>query len=58
MGERDAQLHGRFLRRVFLLQAAQSLGVCDAYTTYDIAAMRLRLYGYIYPFIELGLGAA
>jgi hypothetical protein len=30
----------------------------DAYATYDIAAMRPRLYGYIYPFIELGLGAA
>jgi hypothetical protein len=33
-------------------------GFADAYATYDIAAMRLRAYGYIYPFIELGLGAA
>ena len=30
----------------------------DAYATYDIAAMRLRAYGYTYPFIELGLGVA
>ena len=33
-------------------------GFADAYATYDVAAMRLRVYGYIYPFIELGLGAA
>jgi len=30
----------------------------DAYATYDIAAMRVRAYGSIYPFIELGLGVA
>jgi hypothetical protein len=30
----------------------------DAYAAYDIAAMRLRAYGYAYPFIELGLGVA
>jgi hypothetical protein len=29
-----------------------------AYATYDIAAMHLRAYGYIYPFIEVWLGAA
>jgi len=33
-------------------------GFAEAYATYDIAAMRLRAYGYIYPFIELGLGVA
>ena len=30
----------------------------DAYASYDVAAMRMPVYGYIYPFIELGLGAA
>jgi len=33
-------------------------GFADAYATYDVAAMRMRAYGYIYPFIELGLGSA
>lgn len=33
-------------------------GFADAYATYDIAAMRLHAYGYIYPFIELALGIA
>jgi hypothetical protein len=33
-------------------------GFADAYATYDIAAMRLRSYRYIYPFIELGRGVA
>jgi hypothetical protein len=27
----------------------------DAYSVYDLIAMRSRAYGYIYPFIELGL---
>ncbi|MBL8821118.1 MAG: copper chaperone [Planctomycetia bacterium] len=30
----------------------------DAYMTYDVVAKRLRAYGFIYPFIELGLGIA
>lgn len=29
-----------------------------AYQTYDIISSRFRFYGYIYPFIELGLGLA
>jgi hypothetical protein len=31
-------------------------GFAHAYTTYDILAKRVPVYGYIYPFIELGLG--
>lgn len=31
-------------------------GFADAYSTYDIIAKRWRGYGFIYPFIELGLG--
>lgn len=30
----------------------------EAYATYDIVAKRFTSYAYIYPFIELGLGAA
>ena len=31
-------------------------GFADAYASYDLLAARSRAYGYIYPFIELGLG--
>jgi hypothetical protein len=30
-------------------------GFVDAYATYDLIAMRSRVYGYAYPLIELGL---
>jgi hypothetical protein len=30
----------------------------DAYQTYDVLARPVRAYGYLYPFIELGLGVA
>jgi copper chaperone CopZ len=33
-------------------------GFARSYAMYDLLAKRLPIYGYIYPFIELGLGAA
>jgi hypothetical protein len=33
-------------------------GFADAYAGYDLLAMRWRGYGYVYPFLELGLGLA
>ena len=33
-------------------------GFADSYAMYDLLAMRWRPYGFIYPFIELGLGLA
>ena len=33
-------------------------GFADTYAGYDLLAMRWRGYGYVYPFIELGLGLA
>ena len=30
----------------------------DAYMSYDVVARKFRAYGFIYPFIELALGAA
>jgi len=33
-------------------------GFVEAYSMYDIIAQRSRLYAYIYPFIEIGLGLA
>jgi hypothetical protein len=31
-------------------------GFVDGFATYDLITQRLRAYGYLYPFIELGLG--
>jgi cation transport ATPase len=31
-------------------------GFADSYAMYDVLAMRFKPYGYVYPFIELGLG--
>jgi copper chaperone CopZ len=33
-------------------------GFAQSYSMYDLLAKKLPVYGYIYPFIELGLGAA
>lgn len=33
-------------------------GFAESYSTYDIVAKRLKMWGYIYPFIELALGFA
>ena len=33
-------------------------GFADAYSTYDVIAKRSTAYAYIYPFLELALGAA
>jgi copper chaperone CopZ len=33
-------------------------GFANSYAMYDVLAKHLPIYGYIYPFIELGLGAA
>jgi copper chaperone CopZ len=33
-------------------------GFADSYSTYDLLAKRVYVYGFIYPFVELGLGLA
>ncbi len=33
-------------------------GFKDAYASYDIIAQKWNFYGYLYPFLELGLGLA
>lgn len=49
-----------FMAGFFLVFAGFKLldlkGFADAYSTYDILAKRVHSYGYVYPFIELGLG--
>ena len=31
-------------------------GFVEGYSTYDLLAQRIKNYGYVYPFLELGLG--
>lgn len=33
-------------------------GFAEGYSTYDVVAKKLPVYGFVYPFIELGLGLA
>lgn len=50
----------QFMAGFFLVFSAVKLldlrGFVDGYATYDLLAGRVRLYGYLYPFIELTLG--
>lgn len=56
----DWMLH--FMAGFFLVFGSFKLfdlkGFRDAYATYDLLAKRWTAYGYIYPFLELGLGFA
>lgn len=51
-----------FMAGFFLVFSAFKLldiqGFATAYATYDVLASRWRGYGYLYPFLELGLGLA
>lgn len=53
---------GNFMGAFFLAFAFFKLldlrGFADAYRGYDVVARRFPAYGYVYPFIELALGAA
>jgi hypothetical protein len=49
---------GAFFLAFSLFKLLDLRGFADAYRGYDIVARRWPAYGYIYPFIELGLGAA
>ncbi len=50
----------RFMSGFFIVFAGFKLldlkGFVEGYRTYDLIASRIPVYGYIYPFIELGLG--
>lgn len=49
-----------FMAGFFLVFAGFKLldlrGFVEGYSTYDLLAQRVKNYGYIYPFLELGLG--
>lgn len=51
-----------FMAGFFLVFAGFKLldlkGFAEGYATYDLLAKRVHGYGYVYPFIELGLGLA
>jgi copper chaperone CopZ len=58
-------LHGwmlQFMAGFFIVFSAFKLidlrGFKDAYASYDIIAQQWNFYGYLYPFLELGLGLA
>lgn len=64
-GWRDATLMqwmhyfmGFFLCIFALLKLFHPSAFADGFEMYDIIAKRTRFYGYVYPFIELGLGLA
>lgn len=58
----DAETMRYFMAGFFLSFAFFKLldipAFADAYAGYDLLAVRWRGWGYIYPFVELGLGAA
>ena len=53
-------LMNQFMAGFFLVFSAFKLldlkGFADGYSTYDLLAKRWHTYGFIYPFLELGLG--
>jgi hypothetical protein len=53
---------GRFMAGFFIVFSFFKLldlrAFADAYSSYDVVAARWAAYGYIYPFVELGLGVA
>lgn len=56
MGKLDAAFYGRFLSGVFFFKLLNLKGFAERYSTYDIIAKKWPGWGYIYAFIELGLG--
>ncbi len=49
---------GFFLCQFALLKLFHPSSFVDGFQLYDLIAKRWRAYGYLYPFIELGLGLA
>lgn len=60
-GEMREWMHffmGFFLCSFAMLKIFHPGAFADGFEMYDLLAKRFRLYGFIYPFIELGLGLA
>lgn len=49
---------GAFFAAFAFFKLLDLRGFADSYRMYDLVAQRLPVYGYVYPFIELSLGAA
>jgi hypothetical protein len=47
---------GFFLCLLAMLKLFNLSGFADGFQMYDVVAKRSRIYAYVYPFIELGLG--
>ena len=53
-----SQFMGLFLVVFAMLKLFDLPGFVDGFARYDLAAGAVRGYGYVYPFLELGLGLA
>lgn len=53
-----ANFMGGFFLAFSFFKLLDLRGFVDSFQTYDVVARPLRAYGYLYPFIELGLGVA
>lgn len=49
---------GFFLCQFAMLKLFHLSGFVEGFQKYDLVAKKVRLYAYLYPFIELGLGLA
>jgi hypothetical protein len=49
---------GQFLMIFSMFKLFDLSGFADGFETYDLLAGRFRPYGFVYPFLELGLGLA
>jgi len=49
---------GFFLINFSMFKLFNIPGFADGFQMYDLLAKRFRLYGFVYPFLELGLGLA
>jgi hypothetical protein len=57
-GRAMANFMGAFFLAFSFFKLLDLRGFADAYRGYDVVARRVPAYGYVYPFIELLLGAA
>ncbi|MGR3301115.1 MAG: MauE/DoxX family redox-associated membrane protein [Candidatus Scalindua sp.] len=54
----DELLQGRLFHHFSLFKFLYLRAFADSYSMYDLLAKRVRIYGFVYPFIELALGIA
>ena len=58
MDAMDESFYGRILSGLFFFKLLNLKGFAESYAMYDIVAKKWNGWGYVYAFIELGLGFA